>query len=53
VKEAYETFKKMALDTFEPGLEILYKPSAEDEQKCYDFGVAFAKQVKEYHKKFE
>jgi anaerobic nitric oxide reductase flavorubredoxin len=53
VKEAYETFKKIGLETFEPGLEILYKPSAEDEQKCYDFGVAFAKQVREYHRKFD
>jgi flavorubredoxin len=53
VKEAYETLKKIGLETFEPGIEILYKPSDEDEQKCYDFGVAFAKQVKEYHKKFQ
>jgi flavorubredoxin len=53
VKEAYETFNKMGLDIYEPGLEILYKPSAEDEQKCYDFGVAFAKQVREYHTKFQ
>jgi flavorubredoxin len=53
VKEAYETLKKIGLETFEPGIEILYKPSAEDEQKCYDFGAAFAKKVKEYHKNFE
>jgi flavorubredoxin len=53
VKEAYETLKKIGLETFEPGIEILYKPSAEDEQKCYDFGVAFAKQVREYHNKFQ
>ena len=53
VKEAYETFQKMGLQTFEPGIEILYKPSAEDEKKCYDFGVAFAQKVKEYHKNFE
>ena len=43
----------MGLQTFEPGIEILYKPSAEDEKKCYDFGVAFAQKVKEYHKNFE
>jgi flavorubredoxin len=53
VREAYETLKKIGLETFEPGIEILYKPSDEDEQKCYDFGVAFAKQVREYHKKFQ
>ncbi|MCL5238460.1 MAG: FprA family A-type flavoprotein [Nitrospirae bacterium] len=53
VKEAYEEFKKMGLETFEPGLQILYKPSLEDETKCYDFGREFAKKVKEYNRKFE
>jgi flavorubredoxin len=52
VKEAYEDFKKMKLQTFEPGLQVLYKPSMEDETKCYDFGRAFAKEVKEYHANF-
>jgi anaerobic nitric oxide reductase flavorubredoxin len=53
VKEAYEMIKAIGLETFGPGLEVLYKPSAEDEQKCYEFGAAFARQVKEYHAKFE
>ena len=35
------------------GLEILYKPLLEDEERCYEFGREFAKKVKEYHKKFE
>ncbi len=52
VKEAYEEFKKMGLEIFEPGLQILYKPSFEDETKCYEFGREFAKKVKEYHQKF-
>ena len=52
VKEAYEEFRKMGLETFEPGLQILYRPSAEDETKCYDFGREFAKKVKEYHEKW-
>ncbi len=52
VKEAYEEFKRMGLETFEPGLQILYKPSLEDETKCYDFGREFAKKVKEYHQRF-
>jgi len=52
VKEAYEDFKKMGLEIFEPGLQILYKPSFEDETKCYEFGKEFAKKVKEYHQKF-
>jgi len=52
VKEAYEEFKRMGLEIFEPGLQVLYRPSPEDEQKCYDFGAAFAKKIKEYHEKF-
>lgn len=52
VKEAYEEFKRMGLETFEPGLQILYRPSLEDEEKCYDFGREFAKKVKEYHSRF-
>ncbi|MBI4683643.1 MAG: FprA family A-type flavoprotein [Nitrospirae bacterium] len=53
VKEAYEEFKKMGQEIFEPGLQVLYRPSAEDEAKCYEFGREFAKKVKDYHKKFE
>lgn len=52
VKEAYEEFKKMGLEIFEPGIQILYKPSLEDEAKCYEFGREFAKKVKEYHQGF-
>jgi flavorubredoxin len=52
VKESYEEFKKMGLEIFEPGLQILYKPSFEDETKCYEFGKEFAKKIKEYHQKF-
>jgi flavorubredoxin len=52
VKEAYEEFRRMGLEVFEPGLQILYRPSLEDETKCYDFGREFAKKVKEYHQKF-
>jgi flavorubredoxin len=49
VKDAYEEFKKMKLEVYEPGLQVLYKPSREDEQTCYDFGREFARQVKDYH----
>ncbi len=52
VKEAYEEFKRMGLEIFEPGLQVLYRPSKDDETKCYDFGRDFAKRVREYHKKF-
>jgi len=53
VKEAYEEIKRMGLDTVEPGLQILYRPSLEDETTCYEFGKEFAKRVKEYHQKFQ
>jgi anaerobic nitric oxide reductase flavorubredoxin len=53
VKEAYEVLKKIGLETVEPGMEVLYRPSGADESKCYDYGAAFAKKVKEYHNKFE
>lgn len=52
VKETYEEFKKMKLEVFEPGFQVLYKPSSDDEKKCYEFGREFARKTKEYHKKF-
>ena len=52
VKEVYGEFNKMGLEIFEPGLQILYRPSLEDDAKCYEFGREFAKKVKEYHQKF-
>ncbi len=40
------------LEVFEPGTEVLYRPSIEDEQRCYEFGSAFAEKVMEYHARF-
>ncbi|MBS1115203.1 MAG: lactamase [Nitrospirae bacterium] len=53
VKEAYEEFKRMGLEVVEPGMQVLYRPSPEDETQCYNFAREFAKKVKEYHKKFD
>ncbi len=53
VKEAYDIFKKMGLEVVEPGVEVLYRPSAEDEQKCFAFGKQFAEKTIEFHKKFD
>lgn len=53
VKDMYEAAKAMKLEVFEPGVKVLYKPSEEDLQRCYDFGVSFAKALKEFHSKFE
>lgn len=52
VKEAYAKFQQMGLETVEPGLQVVYKPSAEDRDKCYEFGQVFARRLKEYHGKF-
>jgi len=52
VKEAYEELKRIGLELYEPGLQILYKPSLEDETACYEFGSEFARRVKTYHEKF-
>lgn len=52
VKGAYDEFKKMGLEIFEPGMQVIYKASEEDEKKCYEFGREFAKKVREYHEKF-
>jgi anaerobic nitric oxide reductase flavorubredoxin len=53
VKGAYEVFKRMGVETAEPGIEVLYKPSDEDNNKAYEFGRAFANKVIEYHTQFE
>lgn len=52
VKEACEEFKKIGLETIEPGIQVLYKPSVQDEKMCYEFGRDFARKTKEYHTKF-
>ena len=53
VKEAYEMIKRMAVEAAEPGLQITYRPSREDDERCYEYGREFAAKVREYHKKFE
>ena len=37
VKEALEEAKKMGLETVEPGIQLLYRPSFEDENTCFAF----------------
>ena len=53
VKEAYEEFKKMKLEAVEPGIQVHYKPSMDDETNCYEFARNFARKIKEYHKNFD
>lgn len=53
VKDIYEELKKMGLEIVEPGMQVIYKPSADEEQRCYEFGRDFAGKVKAHHAKFE
>ncbi len=53
VKDMYEELKKMGIEIVEPGVQVIYKPTADEEQRCYEFGREFAGKVKAYHAKFE
>lgn len=52
VKEILETAKGMKLEVVEQGLQIISAPSAEDEEKCYEFGRDFALKTRAYHQSF-
>ncbi|GAB6183781.1 FprA family A-type flavoprotein [Thermodesulfovibrio hydrogeniphilus] len=52
VGQMYEYAKAMKIEIFEHGLRVLYNPSEEELKKCYEFGIAFGKALKEYHAKF-
>lgn len=52
VKDIYEAIKKMGLEPVEPGVQVVYKPSADDHKKCYEFGREFAQKVKAFHANF-
>jgi len=52
VKDIYEEIRKMGIETVEPGVQVVYRPSGEDRKKCYEFGREFASRVKAYHAKF-
>jgi len=53
VKDIYEELKKMGLEIVEPGVQVIYKPTADEEKRCYEFGREFAGKVKAHHAKFE
>lgn len=33
----------MGLEVVEPGIQVIYKPSPDDNDRCYEFGKDFAK----------
>ena len=53
VRDVCEEFRKMGLEMIEDGVQVVYKPSAEDEKRCYEFGREFANRIKEYHKTYQ
>ena len=52
VRGIYGELKQMGVETAEPGMQVLYKPSEEDTRQCYEFGREFARKTKEYHNQF-
>lgn len=52
VRDIYGELKQMGVETAEPGMQVLYKPSEEDTRQCYEFGREFARKTKEYHNQF-
>ncbi|NWF98025.1 MAG: FprA family A-type flavoprotein [Nitrospirae bacterium] len=52
VRDIYDLLKKTELEIVEPGIQVNYRPSQEDEEKCYEFGRDFARKVKDYHTQF-
>ena len=53
VKWLYNELHTMKLETVEPGVQAIYRPSPDDMDKCYEYGKEFARKVKEYHKNYE
>jgi len=52
VKEILAQCTAMKLEVVEPGVQVKYRPSVEDEAACYEFGREFARRTREYHKKY-
>jgi anaerobic nitric oxide reductase flavorubredoxin len=52
VREAFAEFEKMGLESVKPGVEVKFRASAEDKERCYEYGREFARRLKEYHEKF-
>lgn len=52
VKEIIETVKQMKLEVVEPGFQVKYRATREEEDACVAFGREFAQRTREYHKKF-
>jgi len=45
VRDVYTKAKEIGLEIHEPGIDLNFKPSADDEVACYEFGRNFAKKT--------
>jgi flavorubredoxin len=52
VKEILDGLRQMKLETVEPGLQVKYRATREEEESCIAFGRDFARKTREYHGKF-
>ncbi len=52
VRDAFSKVKEIGLEVIEPGMEVPYKPSENDEATCYEFARKFAAELKKYHANF-
>ena len=52
VREAFAEFERMGLESVKPGVECKFRASAEDKERCFEYGREFARRLKEYHEKF-
>ena len=52
MRDIHEELKKTVLEIID-GVQVIYKPFAEDVRLWYKFGREFTQRTKEYHKTFE
>jgi flavorubredoxin len=52
VKEMLGMFEDMKLETVQPGFQVKYQATVEEQRRCYEFGREFAGKTREYHKKY-
>ena len=53
VKKLISELQAMKLEVVEPGLEVMFRPAAQDREACRAFGRQFAQKLKAYHRSLE
>ena len=52
VKNILKQCADLKLEVVEPGIQVKYRATDEEEEKCYEFGREFAKKTRAYHQQF-